>query len=461
VRCGIMLNLWCMMIMKKNKNGIRDSHYEPKVFPRGLLWGTATSSYQVEGGNYNADWAEFEKTAGNIEDSSVCGLGVDHYNRYKEDFAIAKNQLHNNSHRLSVEWSRLEPNEGEWNEDEFLHYKDVLKELKSNGMTVMLTIHHFTNPLWLSKDGGFEKRRVVRRFSRFVEKVVSELGEWVDLWVTINEPMVYVYQGYILKEWPPKKSSKWGAYRTMMNMARAHKKAYKIIHRVSRKNGWACEVGIANNVSSFNVYRKHSFVDHFLAAVLDRVSNHLFYFLTGKKTHDFLGLNYYFHFRIKSTQRYVASLLGRPLDETVDANFESSDVGWELFPHGIFDVCVDMAEYKKPIYITENGLSTDNDDQRIRSIVGYLLQLYYAIEDGADIRGYFHWSLLDNFEWAKGFEPKFGLIGVDRETMKRMPRPSSEIYGLIAHGNAIEHDFLRFLGHGTHDILEEWKRKQK
>ncbi|HJN84992.1 MAG TPA: glycoside hydrolase family 1 protein [Patescibacteria group bacterium] len=445
--------------MAKNKKKAYDSHHEPRVFPKGFLWGTATSSYQVEGGNKNSDWWKWEKEEGKISDGTRSGNGVDHYNRYKEDFDIAQDRLHNNSHRLSLEWSRLEPNEGEWDEREFDHYRAVLMDLKKRNMTVMLTIHHFTNPQWLFEKGGWEKRYVIKRYLRFVEKVTAELGEYVDLWCTINEPMVYMLQGYVFVEWPPQKKSKIAAARVLWHMARAHRGAYKVIHRWAKRNDRKAMVGIANNVSSYAVYRKHSFFDNIMTSIMDRATNHLFYMLSGSRTHDYLGLNYYFHFRIKSAYSFLKSAFGKPVDEMAEATFESSDIGWELFPHGIFDICVDLASYKKPIYITENGLATSNDDKRIRVIVGYLLQVFYAIESGADVRGYFHWSLLDNFEWAKGFEPTFGLVEVDRDTMKRTPRPSSEVYGLIAKGNKIEHDFLQFLGHGTTGILEEWKSK--
>lgn len=437
----------------------QDMHYESRMFPDGFLWGTATSSYQVEGGNINADWWHWEHLDGKISDNTRSGDCVDHYNRYKEDFDIAKNHLHNNSHRLSVEWSRLEPEEGVWDDKEFDHYRKVLMDLKKRDMSVMLTIHHFTNPKWLADNGGWEKRSVVKKFLRFVKKVVEELGEYVDFWCTINEPVVYVLQGYIFVEWPPQKKSKIKAGLVLLNMARAHKGAYKIIHKWGRHRSSKIMVGIANNVSSFATYRKHSFLDSILTSVIDRATNHLFYTLSGKKTHDYLGLNYYFHFRMRSASAFIRTAFGKPVDEIAEATFESSDIGWELFPHGIFDVCMDFAGYNKPIYITENGLATTNDDKRIRVIVGYLLQLHYAIESGADIRGYFHWSLLDNFEWAKGFTPTFGLVSVDRDTMKRKPLPSAEVYGLIAKDNRIEHDFLQFLGHGTTGILNKWKSK--
>jgi len=445
---------------KKQEDSDYKGHYEPRKFPKGFLWGTATSSYQVEGGNYNSDWSHWENKGGKIEDGTTCGEAVDNWNRYKEDFKILDEQLHNNAYRMSVEWSRLEPEEGSFNEEAFIHYKEMLKELKKRGITIMLTLHHFTNPEWLAKQNSWEKRAVIKKFLRFTEEVYKELGDYVDLWVTINEPMVYAMQGYVSLEWPPQKASKYKAAKVVWIMARAHKKAYKLIHKLAKEKGKTAKVGIANNVSSFHVYQKHSFSAQIFVAIADRASNHLFYTLSGRKTHDFLGLNYYFHMRIKTVRQFLGAAFSKEETDSQE-KFESSDIGWELFPHGIFDVCVDLASYKKPIYITENGLATSNDDKRIRVIVGYLMQLHHAIEAGADIRGYFHWSLLDNFEWAKGFKPTFGLIGVDRETQERTVRPSAEVYSYIAKDNAIKHDFLQFLGHGTKGILEAWKKKHK
>lgn len=435
-------------------------HHSPRKFPKGFLWGTATSSYQVEGGNDKADWWEWEQKKGKIADGTRSGRGVDHYNRYKEDFDIAQSQLHNNAHRLSLEWSRLEPEEGVWNEPEFQHYREVLKDLKARGMTVMLTLHHFTNPQWLAEKGGWEKRHVIKYFTRYVQKVCNELGEHVDLWITINEPLVYVTQGYVFVEWPPQKKSRIKAAHVYWHMTRAHRHAYKVIHAWAKKRSRTVSVGIANNVSSFVVYYKHSFLDQIAVAILDWVTNHGFYILSRPKTHDFLGLNYYFHFRMKGVMDFIKRSIGAASEEAQRSiDFESSDLGWELFPHGIFDVCVDLSSYKKPMYITENGLATSNDDKRLRSIVRYLMQLNHAIQAGADVRGYFHWSLLDNFEWARGYEPTFGLVDVNRRTMERTLRASGEIYGEIAKGNAIEHDYLRFLGHGTREILDRWKKE--
>jgi beta-glucosidase len=416
-------------------------------FPKGFLWGAATSGHQVEGNNFYNDWWEWEQ---HQPPSKRSGRAADQYHRYAEDFDLAK-QFSHNAHRLSIEWSRIEPVEGHFNLEEIEHYKKVLKALKDRGFTVMLTLHHFTNPLWFTKKGGWESLLAPFYFERFVKRITPELKDYVDLWVTINEPGVYVYQGYINGIWPPHKKSPLSAVRVTWNMARAHKRAYRAIHKISPK----AQVGIAHNVLTYDAYHHHSFWEIAFQFGLDVSTNHLFYKLTTKNTHDFLGLNYYFN-------EYISFNGDSRVPSVVDiatTNKAVSDLGWEIFPQGIFDILVDFSDYHKPIYITENGLASTNDDRRCRFLIGYLQEIYHAISAGVDVRGYFHWSLIDNFEWSDGFDPRFGLIEVDYTNLKRIPRPSAFIYKDIIEQNGIPHSLLRFLGHTVEavDVLKHAK----
>jgi len=428
--------------MNLNKEQPRHEH-RTLNFPPGFLWGSSTSAHQVEGNNKNNDWWAWEQATGHITDGSTSGATSGHYERYKEDFKLAKDN-HQNAHRLSIEWSRIEPKEGEWDRKEIEHYREVLMDLKEKGFTVMLTLHHFTLPKWISDKGGWERRSTVRAFVHFVEYVAKELGQYVDLWVTINEPNVYTSQSYIEGLWPPGKKNIFKSLLVFLNLTRAHRASYLVLHRLLDNKTKQVEVGIAKNAISFEPYRRHTFIDMFFVRLVDWFWNHLFFNRT-KRYHDFIGINYYFHYRVK----FVPKISKQLFFEVHNENREVSDVGWETFPPGIFQVIQDLASYKKPIYITENGIAAVNDDKRIRFIVGHLKEVYHAIESGVDVRGYFHWSLLDNFEWEKGFEPRFGLVEVDYETMARIPRPSLKVYGEIAKNNAINHDTLRFLGHGA------------
>lgn len=422
--------------MPGNPQKVKHDH-TTLFFPEGFLWGAATSAHQVEGNNVNSDWWDFEQK--NQPPEKRSGLACDQYNRYAEDFELAKN-LNHNAHRLSIEWARIEPKEGEFDQPAIDHYIQVLKALKDKGFTVMLTLHHFTNPKWLADKGGWKNGKVVFYFERFVKKIVPEIKEYVDLWITINEPNVYAYNCYFLGVWPPQKKSKWLALKVLWNMAKAHKKAYNWIHKLTPTS----RVGAACNVASLGFYHKHSIIEALTVWATDSFGNHLFYKLTGNKYHDFLGLNYYFNQNFSYDKKHTVF---PPVADISISKKDVSDMGWEIYPEGIFDVLMDFADYKLPIYITENGIATTNDDRRCRFLIAYLKEIYHAIEAGVEVKGYFHWSLIDNFEWANGFEPRFGLVEIDYQTQKRTLRPSSKVYAEIIKTNGIYHHLLRFLGH--------------
>jgi beta-glucosidase len=435
------------------KNFLHRSHPEHDhqclLFPPHFLWGAATSAYQVEGGNVNADWWSFEQK---LPEEKRSGDGAKHYELFELDFNLAKD-LNLNAQRLSLEWSRIEPKEGEFDYHEIDHYKNVLKSLKDRQMSVMLTLWHFTLPDWVAKKGGWENPGTVKLYEKFIKRVVPELKDDVDLWITLNEPGVYVFQSYILGLWPPQKKSKIATIKAYLNMSKAHKIAYEYIHSevVNAK------VGISNNVSTYQALHQHSIREAGAQYFLD-VTNHLFYKLTGK-THDFLGLNYYFNQYISFNSRKI-------LPSVVDISTTKkavSDMGWEIYPQGMFDILMDFSDYHLPIYITENGIASRNDDRRVRFLISYLQEIYHAISAGAPVKGYFYWSLIDNFEWADGFEPRFGLIEVDYKTQKRTVRPSAFVYQEIIKTNALCHDLLTLLGHGINvkDVLDTKKSEEQ
>jgi beta-glucosidase len=416
--------------------------HAPLEFPNGFLWGAATSAHQVEGNNDQSDWWFWELK--NQPPQKRSGRAADHYKRYKEDFSLAK-ELGHNSHRLSIEWSRIEPHEGVFDQTQIDHYINVLSNLKEQGFTVMLTLHHFSNPEWIAQIGGWENGKTVDFFNRFVDRILPEIKQYVDMWITINEPGVYVYMGYETAMWPPQKKSKVAAGKVFWNLAQAHKKAYETIH----KHVQNAQVGIAHNAASFSHLHHHSLLEAVTVWTYDFGANHAFFYLTGLDTHDFIGINYYFNKYISFDGEH--SMPGA-LDIT-DTKKEITDMGWEIHPEGIFSVLMDFSDYHKPIYITENGLASTNDDRRARFLISYLKEIYHAIQFGVDVKGYFHWSLLDNFEWADGFTPRFGLIEVDYYTQNRVPRPSAYLYSEIIASNKIPHHFLKFVGH-TVDVID-------
>ena len=415
-------------------------------FPENFLWGGATSAHQVEGNNIYNDWWDWEQRVQPPEKRSE--QADDQYHLYKDDFKLAK-ELGHNSHRLSVEWSRIEPIEGQFNQKEIDHYIDVLKDLKEKGFTVMLTLNHFTLPLWMAKKGGYEGISFPRYFVRFVKRVVPEFKDYVDYWITINEPQSIVWMSYLYGAWPPQKKSNLSAMTVYWNLAMAHRKAYKIIHQLIPK----AQVGITTNANSFNVFHNHRLMELLTIWISDLIANHLFISLSGKDNHDFFGLDYYFN-------SYISLSEGAHIPKIVDIHQTKknvSDMGWEIYPEGIFEVIMDFSDYKKPIIITENGLASTNDDRRIRFLLSYLQEIYHAISSGADVRGYFHWSLIDNFELADGFTPRFGLIEVDYPTQERRPRGSALVYKEIIKNNGIPHYLMKFLGHRINagEVLKE------
>ncbi|MBI5116938.1 glycoside hydrolase family 1 protein [Candidatus Poribacteria bacterium] len=418
-------------------------------FPKGFLWGAATAAHQVEGNNRNNDWWEWEHRPGVIADGTTSETACDQYDRYRQDFDLIREFRHN-AHRLSLEWSRIEPQKGVYSSNEIAHYRRVLEALRERGIEPMVTLHHFTNPLWLSREGGWENPQVVEHFTRYAKVVATELGALIRFWNTINEPTVYAYMSYMDGIWPPGKKSPRSAAIVMTNMLRAHALAYHIIHETSQGPG--CSVGIAKHIRLFDPLRRNHVIEKALAGLSNFVFN--WWFLdaieTGRlawpigigqkvqlltATQDFIGLNYY-------TREMVKFDLAKPLalfmEYLARPGSETSDLGWELYPEGIHRALMRLKRYGKPIYVTENGVPAINDSLRQRCLRDHLTQIHVAMRDGADVRGYFHWSLLDNFEWEAGLKPRFGLVEVDYNTQKRSPRPSAWIYAKIAAQNKLD-----------------------
>jgi beta-glucosidase len=411
--------------------------HQPLIFPKGFLWGSATAAHQVEGNNTTSDWWEWEKK--HQPPHLRSGLADDQYHLYKEDFELAKS-LNQNAHRLSIEWARIEPEEGVFNQDAIDHYVDVLKTLKDLDIKVMLTLWHFTLPLWVAKKGGWENSKTPELFANYVKRVLPQIKKYVDFWVTINEPSVYTLMSYIYGEWPPQKKDNWAAFKVLWHLAEGHKKVYKLLHTEIVKP----HVGIAHNIQSFEPFHRHSVTETAAVFGSDIASNHSFYFLT-KGHHDYLGINYYFHYRFDKKGHILLPGMINARKEARDV----SDLGWEIYPEGIFEAIADVAG-DLPIYITECGIASTNDERRIRFLLQYLQETYRAIKSGVPVKGFFYWSLLDNFEWHRGFDPRFGLIEIDYKTQKRTPRASAYLYSEIIKDNGISHDLMKFLGHRVH-----------
>jgi len=264
------------------------------------------------------------------------------------------------------------------------------------------------------------------------------LGELVDLWITINEPGIYAQMSYGAGFWPPQKKSAWKFMKVYWRMAQAHKKAYKTIHRLLDKENFKAQVGVAINVMSFTAYKKHRLLEMLYVHFADRWINHSFYDLT-KRCHDFLGVNFYFRVRLRKKK----GSLKPEIMSLESPEGEISDMGSLIYPHGIFSVLIDFQDFNLPIYITENGIAAEDDTQRERFLVNHLREVNHAIKNKVDVRGYFYWSLLDNFEWDKSFGPKFGLATVDRKTFERTLKPSGVLYGEMAKNNCLSGEMIK------------------
>lgn len=404
-----------------------------KKFPEGFYWGAATASYQVEGGIENCDWAEAARE-GRVP---PCGRACDHYHRYEEDFDTAKHLGHT-AHRLSVEWARIEPEEGKWDEAAIVHYRQVLTALHARGLKPYVTLWHFTLPLWFSKRGGFERKDSAEIFARYSAYVVSKLGDLCDHFSTMNEAAVYASNGYLRGSWPPfrrftltdrvaitnsgrqyeAKPTKGLSplrlyFRVMRHLALAHNAAYRAIKKISPQT----EVSQVYHVIVFdangNPFNKlKAWVANYFWThrTMKRIAGHS----------DSIGLNYYFYTQFGDARVW-----------------KKTDMDWNFAPEHIYDALMILARYKKPLFVSEGGVADEDDSDRAEYIKKQVLGTWRAIQDGADVRGHMYWSLLDNYEWALGFAKRFGLVAVDYDTLERTVRPSAYVYKEICERNAV------------------------
>jgi beta-glucosidase len=387
------------------------------VFPEKFFWGAATSAHQVEGNNHN-DWSEWEKL-GKVKNGEQSGLASGHYHRYGDDFALAK-KLGHNAHRFSIEWSRVEPRMGHFDEHEIEHYRQVIRNLRGQGLEPFVTLHHFTNPIWIHDIAAWVNQKTIDYYLRYVTKIVEALGNDVTYWITMNEPTVKTSLGYLTKWWPPERGNAVLAWWAIRNMSVAHNKAFEIIHRLQPN----AKVGSANNLSAFVPSRPKDILDRGLAKFSWYWHNQWWLDRTHQ-AQDFIGLNFYFYHPMR--WRWTGDLLNF-LRPEVTPGATISDMGWEVQPAGLGIVLEWLRRYRRPIIITENGIADASDRLRGPFIRNHLKQVATAIQTGIDVRGYLHWSLLDNFEWRDGFTPRFGLVSVDYHTMQRQPRPSAYLY---------------------------------
>lgn len=413
---------------------------QTKVFPKDFYWGASVASHQVEGGNVNQwsvwelahaselaknaesrvpadirmgdlpNWSDIKKRA---QDPSnyVSGRGVDHYHRYKEDFDIAK-RLNLNSFRFGIEWSRLQPEQGKWDEEALEHYHKYIAELRKRDIEPFMNLWHWTIPTWFDAKGGFAKRSNLKYFYEFAEKVAKEYAQDLKYLITLNEPNVYTTFSYLTGQWPPQEKNFFKSIAISYNLVSAHKKTYKIF----KKHNPHIQIGIAAQLANIQAKRPHNFIDQIVTKAMRYGWNWWFY-RRIRFHQDFAGFNYYF------TDYYRYFKRSNP-------KAPINDIGWYMEPEGLYPLLMRVwAHTKKPIIITENGVADERDQYRQWWLQETIISMERAISEGVDVVGYFHWSLLDNFEWSYGWWPKFGLVSVEHKSdMKREIRPSARKY---------------------------------
>jgi beta-glucosidase len=411
-------------------------------FPKGFKWCVATSAHQIEGGNAQSDWWEFEKLPGVIRDSTRSGEACDHWNQLQRDLKLLE-ELGVNQYRFSVEWARIEPAEGRFSKDALEHYRKEASLLRARGIEPLVTLHHFTLPLWVAQKGGFTWSGIATAFARYAEKVYEVLGDSVTDWITINEPQTLIGAGYIEGIFPPQKKDLAAIALPTAGMLRAHAAAFKAIHAQAAVQNRRVRVGLAHHLRVFEPARKWNPLDWWLTRAVDQLANWAFLeaLRTGELrlsipftldvrekipeaagTQDLLGINYY-------SRDLIAFSLSKPgfIDRRLKQGAPSSDLQWEIYPEGLGRLLRELGRRfpGKPISVTENGLADREDTQRVSFIQSHLQQVLAAIDAGVPVEGYCHWTLMDNYEWSEGFSPRFGLYSHDPVTHTIAPRPSA------------------------------------
>ncbi|KAI3637900.1 hypothetical protein MIR68_004549 [Amoeboaphelidium protococcarum] len=429
-------------------------------FPANFLWGASTAAHQIEGNCTNNNWWAWEKK-GRIFKGHSAIYGADHWNRTAEDVRLMKD-LALNSYRFSIEWSKIEPQPGKWDKEALKHYSDEIDLLLKEGITPVITLHHFTQPIWFDDLGGWENEDNLEYFYRFSEKVYEEYSDRVKIWCTFNEPTVFAMVGWLQGSFPPGKNEKgqlWNqiddAVTVLCNMLKGHTEVYKRLKAI--RNDSDIQIGIVHNVFNTHPYRRWNPIDYMAAYIADLLQNDLVlaFFKYGKlsfqfpvlgrrhylnipeapHTLDFFGLNFYSHMFYKSVIMPEISLTSKfpfvsvRLDDPIRAEAHPQDAStgimtdmeYPIYAEGFYvalkrtwnAVCKHADRDDIPIYVTENGVADHDDSRRKLFIKRYIYAMSMAMREGVDIRGYFYWTLMDNFEWAFGYSQRFGLYEVD------------------------------------------------
>lgn len=417
-----------------------------RSFPQDFLFGCATAAYQIEGGIDN-DWSAWAE-AGRLKDPKArCGRATDNWNRFAEDFDLLAS-LGANAYRMSVEWARIEPEPGQFNHQALDHYSSMIDALREHAIEPIVTLLHFTHPRWFHQRCPWHApgNEGPEHFERFVARVSAKLSDRVRYWSVLNEPMVWLAGAYLGGVIPPGIANLRQTARAFFALVRAHANAYRVL----RTDNPEAQIGIATNVLRFAPARSWNPLDRLATSVIASNYNHAFLqalqsgraslglcsglrvserIAEAASTLDFIGVNYYSRLFVRC----------QPLSRKhpVDLFYEDrsangvNDLGWEIYPAGLRDSLLEFSRYNLPLIVTENGIDDRDDTRRTAFLYDHSEAVLQAISQGADVRGYMFWSLLDNFEWLEAFVPRFGLYRVDYASQSRSPTKAVDLYRQI------------------------------
>jgi len=409
-------------------------------FPKNFLWGCADSALQTEGivtaggKTIENSWTVYEKSEGKVQ----VGVACERWTRYKEDFALTKD-LGMNAHRFSVDWSKIEPEEGKFDQEAMQHYVDMVDELVSLGLKPMITVFHHAAPLWFMHKKGFEDEKNIAYFVRFARYVFNHLHEKVPFWIIFNEPIAYAFEGYFRGRYPPGKNSLTLAGKVTLNQLNAHVAAAQEFRRINRN----AKIGIAHMSHPIDAFTKWNLFEKSVSKLFSYLMNEttITFFKTGKfkwvspwiwatneqapGALDFFGVNYYTHTTLKQIHPFRMEAMTRPEEKVVDAS-DKAERSKVMYPEGLYRSIVRASKLNIPIYITENGAATDDPALKTEYLQKHLYVISRAISEGYDIRGYFFWTLVDCYSWNKGYGNKHGLYAVDFATQERTFRPANQ-----------------------------------
>ena len=415
------------------------------TLPQDFKFCVSTAAHQVEGNNIHSDWWQWEQIPRKIKNGDRSGIATDAFHHLDEDIQNMKS-MGVKTYRYSIEWAKIEPEEGVFDEAALEQYRIMLAKLQAADIEPMITLYHFTLPQWVADKKGWEWDGIAKALERFTDKAIRSLnpGQQVKLWITLNEPMTIIAAGYLSDIFPPGKKDFHSFALPMVNMVKAHALMYHKIHSLLDSPTFKPRVGLAHHLRNFDPYHRHSFLDRYASKKFDQVFNWAIpeALKTGrlkfsapfmdhanaeipnaKGTQDFFGLNYYSRDRI-----LVKPFSKEKIIRTTTPGAPLTDLPWEIYPDGLDRILTEIrSRYPQlSIWIAENGIADLEDKNRSQFVKDHLQVLAQQIKNGAPIEGYCHWTLNDNFEWAEGWTAHFGLFSLEPGSLKRIPRPSAQ-----------------------------------